>query len=144
MALLTSPPRHAAIIAGSIGEEQFVEGWHHREEDPRNGMAYRPGTGRSIFVLRRKPGAERLWLLLSGPVALAGRPLEGRVRIDGRRHQLPLAVDAWVLRRYPIDPRRGETLRVELILPEPAIPDRTLSNGDLRPLGWYLSAAWQE
>lgn len=132
-----------AIIVGSIGEEQLAGGWHARELDGRNAVPYRASNGRGKFLLRRNESAENLWLLISGPAGLAAGPLEGRVIIDGRRHQMPLGVDTWVLRRYPL-PAHSETITVELVLENPIIPDRVLQNGDVRPLGWYLSAAWQE
>ncbi len=141
---MTPAPRHSAIVVGSVGEEQLVEGWHAREVDGRAGIPYRAGNGRAVLVLRRQTDARRLWLLISGPVGLTGSPIEGRAHVEGRRHQLPLAVDAWVLRRYPLEPAGENLLRIELTLPEPPIPDRILGNGDVRALGWYLGAAWQE
>lgn len=136
-------PRHSAVVVGRFGENQLVAGWHEREEDGRYGIPYRAAGAEATLYLRRSPTARRIYILLSGPVGLRRAPLDGRLIIDRKKHQLPLAIDGWVLRTYPIETEK-EALRVRFLLPEPAVPDAVLNNGDVRPLGWFLSAIWQE
>ncbi len=138
-----APPRFPAIIVGRVGEGQLLNGWHERERDGRNGIAYRAARRDGILELRRDPGAREISLLMSGPVILYGGKMNGRLLINRQKHELPLSVDSWVLRSYPIESEE-DVLRIHLFIPEPAIPDQVLQNGDARELGWFLSAIWQE
>lgn len=131
------------IVVGKMGESQMLEGWHERERDGRNGIPYRASRRDSTIVLRRDFRMRRLGILLSGPVALHGEPMDGRVVINRRKYELPLGVDAWVIRSFPIETRR-EILKIHIILEHPIVPDAILNNGDARELGWYISAVWQE
>ncbi len=136
-------PKLSAIVVGKFGENQMVRGWHEREEDGRYGIPYRAASGEAVLYLKHPPEATRLHVLLSGPVGLKGQALDGRIIIDKKKYQLPLDVDGWVLRTYPIDVMK-DALRVRLTLPDPVVPDAVLHNGDARALGWYVSAVWQE
>lgn len=139
----TPRPAHSSIVVGRHGERQLVEGWHDRERDGRNGVAYRAGGESAMLELARLRGATSIHLLVSGPIGLTGASLDGRITINGRRFKLPLAVDSWVLRVYTLETSRSR-LMIRLELPNAPVPDRILGNGDPRKLGWFLSAVWQE
>lgn len=143
MGLPESAVTHSDIVVGRFGEEQMLRGWHERERDGRYGIPYRSSTDDGMLVLRRRPNTGKLWVLISGPVALHGGNMAGYLIIDRQKYELPLTADIWALRDFPIisdDP----ILRVRLYLRSPIVPDRLLHNGDARQLGWYLSAVWQE
>ncbi len=140
---MPTPPRHGFIVVGRQGEEQLLKGWHERERDGRHGIAYRSSTEDGLLVLRRHPEATRLNLILSGPVPLHGGVMRGYLIVNRQKHELPLAVDTWVLRSYP-NPTEGDDIQVRLYLKDPIVPDNVLHNGDARRLGWYLSAIWQD
>lgn len=133
----------SSIVVGRHGEGQLRGGWHDRERDGRHGVPFHACGREGALELARLPDATRLSLILNGPVGLAQGPLVGRVTVNGRRFELPLEVDAWVLRRYPLESGRP-VLQVRLELESPPIPDNVLHNGDTRELGWMLSAIWQE
>lgn len=133
-----------AIVVGALGESQLADGWHDRERDGRYGIPFRAAGERGVLHLRRTPGSRQLLLIVSGAASLApGRRLDGRIIINSRKYELPLEIDNWVLRRYPIESSRA-VLEVRLELANPPVPDRVLHNGDARRLGWFLSAIWQE
>lgn len=136
-------PRLSCIVVGKLGESQMIRGWHEREQDGRNGIPYRASGGESVFYLKHPPLATKLHLILSGPIGLRKTPLDGRIIIDKLKYQLPLSVDGWVLRTFPIESAK-EAIRVRLIISDPVVPDTVLHNGDARALGWFFSAAWQE
>ncbi|MCC7392015.1 hypothetical protein IT571_06610 [Candidatus Sumerlaeota bacterium] len=136
-------PRLSSIVVGKFGENQMVKGWHEREVDGRSGIPYRASGGESVFYLKHPPLATKLYLLLSAPVGLRSTPLDGRIVIDKLKYQLPLAVDGWVLRTFPIECAK-QAIRIKLMISDPVVPDTVLHNGDARALGWFLSAVWQE
>ncbi|MCC5874816.1 MAG: hypothetical protein JJU11_01230 [Candidatus Sumerlaeia bacterium] len=139
----TKRPVHTSIVIGRHGERQLMDGWHERERDGRCDVSYRAGKEAATLELARLRGAKKIHLVLSGPIGLTSAPLDGRITINGRRHELPLAVDSWVLRVYPLETSRSQ-LSIRLELPNAPIPDQILKNGDARKLGWFLSAIWQE
>ena len=133
------------IIVGRVGENQLAEGWHERETDGRYGIPYRSTTDDGHLRLRRRPGATRLYTILTGPVSLHGGRMHGYMIVNRQKYELPLKVDTWVLRSFDIDPDPQATdLHVRLYLKDPIVPDHVLHNGDARKLGWYLSAIWQQ
>lgn len=133
----------SSIVVGRHGEGQLREGWYDRERDGRHGVPYRACARSGLLEVARLSGATTLMLILSGPVGLVGGPLRGRLTVNGRRFELPLDVDAWVLRRYPLESGRA-VVQVRLELDAAPVPDKVLQNGDTRVLGWFLSAVWQE
>lgn len=135
--------QHSAVIVGRFAEDQLVSGWYDRQRDGRTQIAYRGCGGRGELFLKRKPRAAMLNLILSGPLALYKQGLRGYLFIGRHKFELPLYVDSWVYRSFPIL-SESEILHVRLEHPEPAVPDQILRNGDTRPLAWYLSAIWQE
>lgn len=137
-------PLYTSIVVGRHGESQLLTGWHDREIDGRSGVAYRASGEVAMLELLRQQGTGELRVLLSGPVGLTeSRALIGRLTVNGRRHEVPLAVDAWVLRVFPLESHR-DRLTIRLELPDAPVPDHVLSNGDARRLGWFLSAIWQQ
>lgn len=134
-----------AIVVGRFGEHQLRTGWHERQTDGRNGIPFVATTAEAELLLQPAPGARTLQLLLSGPVGLAGNPLEGNLSIAGNDHPLRLTVDTWVWRSVALPPDPDDQhWKIRLRMPRPVVPDTILHNGDGRRLGWYLSAIWQE
>lgn len=134
--------RHAAVIVGRLGEQQFVEGWHERELDGRYSIPYRASSGSALIVLRGVEGARRLNLLLSAPVGLHGEPFKAHLTFNQEKVAVPLSLDQWVFRSFPLEITQ-ELLQIRVEAPA-VIPDQVLGNGDARPLGIFLSAIWQE
>ncbi|CAN5423499.1 hypothetical protein BH09SUM1_BH09SUM1_03780 [soil metagenome] len=133
----------SSIVVGRYGELQLEKGWHEREADGRFGIPYRASGAEADIVLRAVPGAQRLNLLVSGPVGVVGHPLEVRLVFNRKKFELPLPIDGWVLRSFPLEVKR-ETLKIRVEMSSPIVPDLILRNGDARPLGLFLSAIWQE
>jgi hypothetical protein len=131
------------IVVGRAGERQLLQGWHEREADGRNGIPYRASAPEGELVLEAVPGATKLHVLVSAPVGLAGHPLEGRIVFNKQKFALPLAIDHWMHRVFPLESKR-DVLQVRLYLKEGIVPDSILHNGDPRKLGVFLSAIWQE
>lgn len=135
--------KYPGIIVGKAGERQMLEGWHERERDGRFGIPYRASTASGSIVLKRIPGSQNLNMILSGPVPLHGGKMDGRIIVNRRKYELPLAVDIWVFRSYPIESSR-DMLEITFQIDNPVVPGNVIGNGDSRQLGWFLSAVWQE
>lgn len=104
--------------------------------------------------------ARSLWILFAGsPSLLGGGPMRGSVEIrpeqsprspatgseakpgEMRRMELMLLRDCWTIRSMEIPAAWTGILRVAFRMDTPVVPDRILQNGDMRELGWYVSAA---
>ena len=140
---VSTHPDLQMIVVGRCGEGQLLSGWHERENDGRSGLPYRASGPEATLVLRVQETATVLHLLVSGPVGIAGRPVDGRIIFNNRKFEVPLRVDHWVLRSYPLEVNRP-LLQVRFQIASPVIPDLVLANGDPRKLGIFLSAIWSE
>ncbi|MCB2153631.1 hypothetical protein KQI84_01995 [bacterium] len=133
-----------AALAGRNDHPHYESGWHERERDGRCGVVYRAGRKESVLRLRRREGAKRLCLLISGPRGLVEDTLRGTLQINESCIDLELDADVWTIREVELPEDESDELRVLLTLPGAPCPDEVLHNGDPRRLGWFLSAAWQE
>lgn len=134
---------NSSLIIGASNESPLIEGWHERQRDGRNNIPFRAAKKTGVIQLSVPENSSTVNLILSGPVGIIQSPVMGTISINGKEHSLELAVDAWVLRSFPIT-EKTETLNIRLTLPTPVVPDSHLQNGDARQLGWYLSAVWVE
>jgi hypothetical protein len=140
---LLRAPALPFVVVGRCGEVQLESGWHEREQDGRNGIPYRATSPDAFLSLRAIPGATRLHLLVSGPVGIAQRPIDARIIFNRKKFELPIFIDHWAHRHYPLEVTKG-TVQVRFKVAEPVIPDLMIGNGDPRRLGIYLSAIWME
>ncbi len=132
-----------AILIGQSGEHQLDRGWHEREVDERSGLSYRASSNDAVFMLANPEDAQFLNLIISGPVDLHDeKSMRGYVIINRRKYELPLSVNSWVLRTYPLPEQPASAYRVHLYIDKVIIPDEHLHNGDARKLGWFLNSAW--
>lgn len=135
---------HAAAV-GRIEFEAFAAGWHAQQFDARCGVPYRAADGCGTVRLARQRGAHRICVLLSGPAGIGrGGAASGEIEVDGRAHPVELRGDWWCVRRVPLAAGGEEEVSVRFRLRDAPCPDDVLHNGDLRRLGWYVSAVWQE
>lgn len=105
-------------------------------------------------------GARTLWILFAGSPSLLGSgPMRGSVEIrpeqsprpsgtdseakpgEMRRMELTLLRDCWRVCAMEIPAAWTGILRIAFRVEMPVVPDRILQNGDMRELGWYVSAA---
>jgi hypothetical protein len=140
---IATHPELPMIVVGRCGENQLLSGWHEREADGRSGVPFRASGPDASLVLRVHQEARHLYVLLSAPVGISGRPTEARIIFNTRKHALPVEIDHWVLRRYPLQVVRP-LLQVRIQVASPVIPDLVIANGDPRKLGIFLSAIWAE
>lgn len=131
------------IVVGRCGENQLQSGWHERETDGRSGIPYRASGPDGTLVLSVRQDARKLHMLLSGPVGIAGRPIDARIIFNSKKFALPIGIDHWVHRSFAVEITRP-LLQVRFQVANPVIPDLILANGDPRKLGIFLSAIWTE
>ncbi|MBI1293144.1 hypothetical protein GC173_18210 [bacterium] len=140
---IATHPDLQMIVVGRCGEGQLLTGWHEREADGRSGLPFRASGPDASLVLRVRQEATRLNLLVSGPVGIAGRPVDARIIFNNRKFEMPVGIDHWVYRSFPLEVHRP-LLQVRIQVASPVIPDLVLANGDPRKLGVFLSAIWSE
>jgi len=133
------------VAAGVNDYPHFADGWHDRTADGRCGIEFRPAAGeRGVIKLARQTGARELVVLYSGPRGMAPGALCGALVVNGASHPLRLDADLWRILRVPLPAQTSDELLLEFLLDDPPIPDTVLHNGDSRPMGWFVSAVWQE
>ncbi len=159
----SSAPQNSApslVLMGFNEGGLLAEGWHDVERDGRNGVAYRATKRAASLRVGRPRGPRALFVLLAGSPSLLGRPMRGEIRVSAipgsaepapghpgvptQRLEVSLREDAWVIRSLSLEGTESDELLVEIAAEDLAVPDRTLHNGDIRGLGFYVSAVWCE
>lgn len=166
-----APIQPPTLVVVGLNEAGWLRGsWHEPERDGRNGVVFR-ATQREQAEVRigiprpaptdagRIAPQRRVSLLFSGSPTLLGKPLRGEMTLvalgaEDRELQvlgsapLELAADCWAVRSIDLPApgasalgREVVALALRLTIEEPVIPDRMLHNGDVRALGWHVSAA---
>ncbi len=156
-----SPDWPTSLVLMGFNEGGLLgDGWHDVECDGRNGVAYRATKRAAVLRVGRPRGARGVFVLLAGSPSLLGRPMRGEISVSAvsvspgpapgtrgvpaRSLAVSLAEDTWVMRSLPVDGIESGELLVAIAVEVLVVPDRTLRNGDIRGLGFYVSAVWCE
>lgn len=141
-----APP--SILLMGYNDSGWLGEGWHDLERDGRSGVSYRATKRVGELHIGRPERARRLFLLYSGSPSLLGKTMSGRVEIEGRAGTPPaslllrLDADVWQILSIALQENGAESLTLRIHANDLVVPDRRLRNGDVRALGFYVSAVW--